>query len=332
MIARAGRALAVVLVMLAVAWAAMALWIDGPASRMIAGSLALGLALLCVSSVALIRPLYRGLIAALVAVVAVALWWMSIAPSNNRDWIPDVAHVAQATFDGNRVTIENVRNFKYSSETNYVVRWETRNYNLDQVRGVDLFLCYWGPTLIAHTIASWEFDDGRHLAISIETRKQAGETYSALLGFFRHYELVYVVADEHDLIGLRANYRGEQVYLYRLRASPATARALLVDYLKEVNRLALHPQWYNALTSNCTTMIRHHAQNIGVAETLDWRILLNGRIDQLAYERGQIDTSLPFDVLRARSNITEAVRAADDSADFSTRIRAGLPDLHDAVQ
>jgi hypothetical protein len=332
MIARAGRALAVVLVMLAVAWAAMALWIDGPASRMIAGSLALGLALLCVSSVALIRPLYRGLIAALVAVVAVALWWMSIAPSNNRDWIPDVAHVAQATFDGNRVTIENVRNFKYSSETNYVVRWETRTYDLDQVRGVDLFLCYWGPTLIAHTIASWEFEDGRHLAISIETRKQAGETYSALLGFFRHYELVYVVADEHDLIGLRANYRGEQVYLYRLRASPATARALLVDYLKEVNRLALHPQWYNALTSNCTTMIRHHAQNIGVAETLDWRILLNGRIDQLAYERGQIDTSLPFDVLRARSNITEAVRAADDSADFSTRIRAGLPDLHDAVQ
>src|SRR6202035_2568939 len=112
----------------------------------------------------------------------------------------------------------------------------------------DMFLSYWGPTLIAHTIASWEFDDGRHLAISIETRKERGETYSALRGFFRQYELVYVVADEHDLIGLRTDYRGEQVYLYRLRVSAVPARALLVDYLQEINRLAEHPQWYNALT------------------------------------------------------------------------------------
>jgi Domain of unknown function (DUF4105) len=123
---------------------------------------------------------------------------------------------------------------------------------------------------IAHTIASWEFDDGQNLAISIETRKEKGESYSALRGFFRQYELYYVVADERDLIGLRTNYRGEQVYLYRIRVPASQARALLVDYLKEVNRLSDHPQWYNALTPNCTTTIRGHAQNVGAGGRLDW--------------------------------------------------------------
>jgi hypothetical protein len=294
--------------------------------------LAGGLAVICISIVALIRPLYRGVIAALMPVVVVAFWWMSIAPSNTRDWTPDVARVAQTTFDGSHVTIENVRNFKYRSETDYEDRWETRSYDLDKVRGVDMFLSYWGPTLIAHTIASWEFDDGRHLAISIETRKKTGESYSALRGFFRQYELAYVVADERDLIGLRTDYREEQVYLYRLRVPSAQARALLVDYLREANRLRKNPRWYNALTSNCTTMIRSHAQDVGADGRFDWRILVNGRVDEMAYERRQIDTSLPFAVLRARSNITEKARAADGSPDFSTRIRENLPGTHDAVQ
>jgi Domain of unknown function (DUF4105) len=116
-------------------------------------------------------------------------------------------------------TIQNVRNFKYRSESSYAQRWETRTYNLDQVRSVDLFLSFWGPTQIAHTIASWGFDDGQYLAISIETRKKRGESYSALRGFFRQYELYYVVADERDLVGLRTTYRGEQVYLYSVRHS-----------------------------------------------------------------------------------------------------------------
>jgi hypothetical protein len=329
MIARASRVAAVALVMFAVAWGALALWFDGPGSRPIAGGLAAGFAAICISSVVAIRPLYRGLVLAIALVVAVAFWWISIAPSNTRDWIPDVSRVAHATFNGNHVTIENVRNFKYRSETDYEPRWETRSYDLDKVRGVDMFLSYWGPTLIAHTIASWEFDDGRHLAISIETRKERGETYSALRGFFRQYELVYVVADEHDLIGLRTDYRGEQVYLYRLRVSAVQARALLVDYLQETNRLAEHPNWYNALTSNCTTMIRYHARNVAAGNPFDWRLLLNGRIDELAYERSLIDTSLPFAELRDRSNVTAKARAADDSPDFSARIRENLPGRHD---
>ena len=312
------------LVAIGVAWATLALWLDGPQSRTLAGMLVVGLVLVIVLSLALIRPLLRGLAISVLPIVAIALWWSSIPPSNSRDWTPDVARTARATFDGSHVTIQNVRNFNYRSENDYDQRWETRTYDLDRIQGLDLFISFWGPTEIAHTIVSWDFDDGQHLAISIETRKEKGESYSALRGFFRQYELYYVVADERDLVGLRTNYRGEQVYLYRIRVPPAQARALLVDYLDEVNSLADHPEWYNALTQNCTTTIRGHTQHIGAAGSFDWRMLVNGHLDELLYERGQIDTSLPFADLKLRSDITDKAKAADDSPDFSAKIRQGL--------
>jgi hypothetical protein len=314
------------MVVAGVAWAALALWLDGPRSRVLAGTICVALAASTLFLTTRVRPFLRGLVAAILPVVLVGLWWASIAPSNSRDWAADVARTARAVFSGSSVTIQNVRNFKYRSESDYDPHWETRTYNLDRIRGVDLFVSFWGPTLIAHTIASWDFDDGQHLAISIETRKEKGESYSALRGFFRQYELYYVVADERDLIALRTNYRGEQVYLYRIRASASQARALFVDYLRAVNHLAEHAAWYNALTQNCTTTIRGHAQNAGAAGQFDWRLLANGHLDQLLYERGEIDTSLPFDELRARSNITERAKLADDSPDFSIRIRQGLPE------
>lgn len=313
-----------VIVVAAVAWGVLAIWFDGPHSRMLAAPMAAGLAIVSIVLAAIVRPLLRGLVVALFPVIVVALWWTSIPPSNARDWTPDVSRTARVTFDGSRVTIENVRNFKYRSESDYDQRWETRSYDLDRIKGVDLFISFWGRTEIAHTIVSWDFDNGQHLAISIETRKEKGESYSAIRGFFRQYELYYVVADERDLVGLRTNYRVEQVYLYRISATPAQARALLVDYLNEVNQLADHPEWYNALTQNCTTAIRGHAQNIGAGGSLDWRLLANGHLDELLYERGQIDTSIPFAELRSRSNITEKAKAAGDSPDFSARIRQGL--------
>src|SRR5450432_1588847 len=252
-----------VIVVAGVAWGALALWFDGPSSRVLAGTMSAAIGLTSLLLVARVRPFWKGLLAAILPVVLVALWWASIAPSNSRNWTPDVACVARAVFHDSSVSIQNVRDFKYRSESDYDQRWETRRYNLDGIHGVDLFLSFWGPTQIAHTIASWEFDDGQHLAISIETRKEKGESYSAVRGLFHQYELYYVVADERDLVGLRTNYRDEQVYLYRIRVPASQARALLIDYLKEVDRLADHPQWYNALTQNCTTTIRGHAQNTG---------------------------------------------------------------------
>jgi len=200
MIRRALRILVTVvlsaIVLASLAWAALALWLDGPDSKILAGTMAVGLPLVSIFLAAIVRPFPRGLGAALLPIVAVAFWWGWILPSNRRDWSPDVAHTARAISEGSRVTIRKVRNFKYRSESDYDQHWETRSYDLDRVCGVDLFLSFWGPTHIAHTIVSWEFDNGQPLAISIETRKEKGESYSALRGFCRQYELYYVVADE----------------------------------------------------------------------------------------------------------------------------------------
>ena len=210
-----------------------------------------------------LRPFSRAVLIVGVILLAMATWWNLIPPRNDRDWYPDVARLPRATIEGSRMTIENLRNFDYRTETDYTERWEMRTYDLDTLQGVDMFLFFWGPTLIAHTITSWDFGGGQHLAISIETRKEKGESYSAVRGFFRQYELYYVVADERDVVRLRTNYRGEQAYLYRIRMSTERARALLLDYLREVNLLAGQPRWYNALTHNCTTMIRYHVKEVG---------------------------------------------------------------------
>ncbi len=309
-----------------VAWSLAAIWIDGPKNRLLAAALCAVVAVGSLLPLITVRPWWWGNAAAVVPFAIVLAWWLSIAPSNTRNWQPDVARLPSAAIDGHLVTIHNVRDFAYPSPTAVVERWEQRTYDLDQVEGFDMFLSSWGARGIAHTISSWEFSDGRHLAISIETRKEVGEEYSALLGFFRQYELYYVVADERDVIGVRAGPRQEDVHLYRLRASPAFARAMLLDYLREVNRLARAPAWYNALTHNCTTTIRHHAQEVGAGNPFDWRILANGYLDELGYQRGQINTSIPFPELRRRSDVTARARAAGDRADFSRLIREDLPE------
>jgi hypothetical protein len=312
-------------VLLAVAWAAAALWFDGPAARPLAGALAAGFALASLALYVAVRPTGRALLCVAGAFALVCFWWLRIPPSNDRDWLPDVARPAEVEFDGSRVTVRNVRNFTYRSETDYDERWETRRYDLDRLTGVDMFFSFWGPTLIAHTILSWEFEDAPPLAISIETRKEKGEEYSAVRGFFRQFELYYVVADERDVIGIRTNHRGEHTFLYRVRMPVEQARAVLVDYLEVIEKLAHRPRWYNAFSQNCTTTIRVHLQHVGIARALNWRLFANGYLPELMYARGTLDQSLPFPELRRRSEITERAKAAGTSEDFARRIREGLP-------
>jgi hypothetical protein len=321
------RVLVVLSVPFLILWACAALWVDGPASRFVAAALVAGFAISTLVLLGWVRPFRRGLAGFGLLFLGVLFWWLLIEPSNDRDWEPSVARPAVAAIEGDRVTISNVRNFDYRTEQDYTERWEERTYDLSKLRGVDLFLSYWGSPWIAHTIVSWAFDDGRHLAVSIETRKEAHESYSALLGFFRQFELYYVVADERDLIRVRTNYRGEQVYLYHLDLPLEMARAVLLDYLEEINRLAERPRWYNAAALNCTTAIRHHAQQVAPGNPWNWRILVNGRIDELGYMRGTITNSLPFAELRQRSEITERANAADRDPAFSQRVREGLPGL-----
>jgi hypothetical protein len=314
-------ALLVPLLLASLAWACAALFFDGPFSGLIAA----GFACAAVGVLAWVRPFTKGLSLFAVLFLAVVFWWLSIEPSNERTWLPDVARLPTAEIDGNLVTIRNVRNFVYRSEFDYDERWEERTYDLSKLEGVDVFLVYWGSPWIAHTIMSWVFEDGPPLAISIETRKEVGEEYSAVRGFFRQFEIYYVVSDELDVVRLRTHYRGEDVYLYRLLASRELARDVLLAYLEEINQLAMKPRWYNAFRYNCTTAIRHRVQSVAPGSPFDWRILLNGRIDELAYERGNIDTSLPFGELKQKSDITRRAKAVERDSDFSKRIRDGLP-------
>ncbi|MBW2494550.1 MAG: DUF4105 domain-containing protein, partial [Deltaproteobacteria bacterium] len=252
------------------AWACAALYFDGPLSGWIAAAFALA----AVAIAGWVRPFRKSLAAYCICFLAVIFWWLSIEPSNDREWLPDVAQLPAAEIDGDLVAIRNVRNFSYRSETDYDEHWEERSYDLSKLRGVDLFLIYWGSPWIAHTIMSWVFEDGPPLAISIETRKEVGEEYSAVRGFFRQFELYYVVSDERDVIQLRTDHRGEDVYLYRLRAKTETARNVLLAYLEEINRLSHRPRWYNAFRYNCTTTIRHHIQSVTPGSPFNWRILL----------------------------------------------------------
>jgi hypothetical protein len=227
------------------------------------------------------------------------------------------------------VTVRNVRNCRYVSETNFVVRYETRLYDLAKLRTADIFLVDWGLHKVAHTMLSFGFEDGQYLCFSIETRKEVGENYSAVRGLFRQYEVIFVAADERDLVGLRTNFRtGEEVRLYRMvHAPPAAVRGAFLDYLARINGLARKPEWYNALTENCMVgffqIARHHA--VKGRGRWHWSVILNGYADRHAYENGALDASLPFEELRARSVVNARARAAGDSPDFSARIREGLP-------
>lgn len=316
----AARALAVLALLLGTAWAALALTIDGPgrAAAVVFVVLVLGLGFG-------LRPRRRALLAVLAALGLVLVWWLTLRPRNERDWQADVARLPGMRVQGDRLEVSDLRDFDWRGSEEGEPRWTSASYALADVVGVDIVLSDWGAPAIVHTIASWEFADGRHLAISIETRKERGEGYSAVRGAFRQFELAYVVAEERDVLGVRAGFRGERLRLYRLALSPELARELLLTYTQRIQRLAAEPAWYNALTSNCTTTIRLHALDTGLDRPWDWRMLLNGRIDELLYERGRFGHALSFDELRTRCDVTAAARASLGASDFSARIRAQLP-------
>ncbi|MEO7434068.1 MAG: DUF4105 domain-containing protein [Candidatus Binatia bacterium] len=305
-------------------WGAAALHYSGPRPAGLSDALAVGLLLATVATLGWVRPLGRMVIGLAVLFVAFSVWWGSRTARNDRDWQPDVARPAHVEIVGDTMTVQNLRNFDYRSETDFTEHWETRTYDLSKLSGVDLFMSYWGSPSIAHTIMSWDFSDGQHLAISIETRKEKGEVYSPIAGFFKQYELYYVVADERDVVRLRSNYRKEQVYLFPMRTPVVRARRILLDYVASINALDAKPDWYNAATANCTTTILTHVKNIGLSLAFDRRLYINGHLDELLYERGIIDTSRPYPELRQASQINARAEAADRDPAFSTRIREGL--------
>lgn len=257
---------------------------------------------------------------------AVLAWWFSLQPTNVAGWQPDLVTLPYADIAGNQIAIHNIRNCDYRTETDYTVRHYDKTFDLDALRTTDLYLVTWGSSNIAHTMISFGFTNGDHVCFSIEVRYKNGQTYSAVKGLFRQFTLTYVIADERDVVRLRTNYRtdNEQACLYRLHLTPEQGQKLFLAYLRRANELHDHAVWYNALTDNCTTGIR--AQRAAADRApWNWRMLLNGRLDELLYERGTIATNLPFAELKKLSNINARAKAAGGAADFSRQIRIGLP-------
>jgi len=262
-------------------------------------------------------------------VLGVIAWWLTIAPSGDRNWRPEVAVMPRAFIAGDHVRLTGVRNFDFRSRNDFTVRWEERDIDLTHLIGLDFIVSYWseseGPA--AHTFVSFIFDNAAPLSISIEARREVGRGFEPIASMFKQFELIYVVGEERDLIGLRAIHRGEVVYLYRLNTAPADVRRLLLVYLARINELADRPEFYHLLTNSCTINIIRYANAAGRKGRFDIRHLLNGLIDSYLYHSGRVDTTLPFDELRRRSMINAAAQAADGAPplEFSRRIRESLP-------
>lgn len=317
----------------AAAWGALAIHYSGIRSPGVRNALASAFAivgLLTVVALALPRWRWRVFGAFLVVFAVLVAWWNTIAPSNDRQWQPEVAKLAYATIDGDLVTVHDIRNFDYRTESDFTPAYYDRTFDVRRLESVDLIAVYWMGPAIAHTFVSFGFEGGDHLAVSIETRKEVGEGYSTIKGFFRQYELYYVVADERDVIRVRTNYRKdppEDVYVYRVQGPIENGRRLFLEYMRKINALKERPKFYNTLIHNCTTTIWLNTRINPGHLPFSWKLLASGYVPEYLYETGRLDTSLPFAELQRRSLVNARAQAADQDPDFSRKIREGSPGM-----
>ncbi len=314
-------------------WGALALWYRAPFAPALQISVAaIWVAVMLGVLVGFFIGPRRLALAILAAAIAMLLaWWSTLLPASDRDWAPDVAHTVQGAMAGDTLTLTNVRNFEWRTESEFTARWETRRYDLSKLVSIDLIADYWAGEAIAHTMVSFGFSDGQFLVWSIEMRRLKTQSYSAVAGFFKHAELVILAGDERDMIRLRTNVRPEDLRLYRLRSSPEVARRALLTYVDEANELAKEPRWYNTATTNCTTVVFNIAKVVEPDIPHDPRVVLSGYFPDYAYDHKALDQSLPFAELRERAKISTRAKAADtaQSAAFSQAIRAGIPGIPD---
>jgi Domain of unknown function (DUF4105) len=309
-----------------IAWATLAIYYSNLPSAALRPGLAGAFAAFAVWALWLSRQRRMSVIA-IVLFLGVVAWWITIRPSHDRHWRAEVAVMPRAFIDGDRVRLTGIRDFDYRTRDDFTVRYEEREVLLSHLTALDFYVSYFMAGPVGHTFLSFIFDNAPPLSISIETRPEVGEGFAPIASLFKQFELIYVAGDERDLVGVRANQRHEAVYLYRLNTSPDDARRLLLVYLARINELADHPEFYHLLTNSCTINIVRYANAAGRVGRLDVRHLLNGLVDSYLYYSGRIDTTLPFDELRRRSQINEAAQAADGAPDFSERIRASLPTI-----
>lgn len=250
-------------------------------------------------------------------------WSERTTASNQRLWRPDLAVLATADFERDRVRIRNVRNARYRSDSDYDVRHYDLEFALADVESVDFVVVpFRNAPLIAHTMLSFGLRDGQHFLLSVEGRMEQGENYTTTNGTTRGFELVYLIGDERDLIPLRTDIRRVDVYLYRGRATPAQAQLLLVDVLGRANQLARQPEFYHTLRNNCTTNLVDHVNRLRPgAVPFDWRLVLPGKSDELAHQLGLLAATGDFATLKQNSRINDLVNRHRHDPDFSRAIR-----------
>lgn len=310
------------------AWGALALWFQLPFPAAVKlAVIAMWLAVAAVALAAITgRIRLRWISPLLLAWLGLGLWWQTIAPRHDRQWADDVAQLLESEVHGNKVTLRNVRDFNWRSDSDYDARWDSREYDLDRLVSADLFLSYWMGPAIAHTLVSFGFDDGRQLVFSLEIRKERGEEFSAIGGFFKRFEAVVIAAEENDIIRVRTNVRGEDDWLYRVHVSdPQALRQMFLGYLQRARQLRERPQFYNTLSANCTTIIVELARQIDPGLPLDWRVLLTGYFAHYAWDQGALTPGYSYQQLHDAGHITQRARTIRPGQDFSTVIRRGVP-------
>jgi Domain of unknown function (DUF4105) len=323
----ARKVLAILVIGFPAVWGAIALWYQVPGGQAVKALGVLLWSVFCIAMLVLVCQ-GRGVVGVLgfsVGFALLLLWWDRLPASNDREWSDDVAQLAAGSVQGNHVVLHNVRNFDWRSLTDYTQRWETRDYDLDHLHSVDMVLSYWSGMAIAHMLVSFGFDDGAYVAFSVEIRREKGEKFSEIGGFFKQFELSVIAADERDVIRLRTNIRGEDDYLYAVQMPTAEMRSLFLAYVQEANSLVQTPRYYNTVTANCTTLVYHMMKRIMGHLPLSYRLLLTGYLPGYVYAVGGLDRRYPLDELRARGRITERARRSDRSATFSADIRRGVP-------
>ena len=328
----AARVLITLIVGVAATWGVLALWYQLPSDH---GLKTLGVTLWVVLGLTVLAALWSRRIAQGLWVFAAAfaillLWWHHLPPSNDHIWADDVAQMTSGVVDGQDVTLNNVRNFDWRSNSEYTQRWETRGYDLDKLTSVDMIMSYWDGGAIAHMLISFGFDDGQHIAFSVEVRRRKNATYSELGGFFKRDGLSIIAADERDVIRVRTNIRGEDDYLYRIRMPLPAMRSLFLGYVEQADRLLDTPRFYNTLTVNCTMLVYHMMKRIVGYLPWSYRLLFTGYLPAYVYSVGGLDQRFTLEELRAMGRITDRARQADRSDTFSADIRKGIPAIDPA--
>lgn len=263
-------------------------------------------------------------VAALTLLVYILIRLIFISPSNSRDWKPEHAVMPSAEFNGNAVHVQNIRNFSYQSADEFTPDYYDGTFDLNKIESVwfvlSPFVPGWrGP---AHSFLSFGFSDSQFVCISVEARKEQGESYSILKGLVNSYELIYVIGDERDLIGLRAVYWDDPVYVFPIKTGKDRIRALFVDMLERANKLKQAPEFYNTLTSSCTTNLYEHADKLNPNKwSFSWKLILPGYADELIYDKGILDTELSLEESRKRFRVNDLAKQLIMSSNFSLGIR-----------